>query len=358
MAMQLTSATALPPLARLSAPEDTLDLTDDPVLLQLQPDALEIAENGAEEMAQLRTLFANRRDFEKKRGSLEENYDQVLETDAPEKIEKIVALLDAGEVSIESLLQYAGSLFPDPSDLVLVLTELLRQKKNQKVEQATLQAALEEAIQRAAPKTLKSGVNVALKARLFAARMSASPAQLRQCYRQFLENLELAVSLYQGWVNDFGADRRAQVVDFIESALFADMHAHDPSCTRPEFGGLLAALRQLRMLRSSDDRFVLSLKTAWQMDEQMSLLLLLALLQNPYEVRELIGQMLGDGLRMAAPRDRSVLIQCLLSGFRWIPEELFVLADAREHLLTELAEMADQFYRHELRHPTRRSVAD
>jgi len=267
MDMPLTSMTFLPPLTRLSAPEETLDLTDDPVLLETQPSAMEIAENGAEEMAQLRTMFANRRDFEKKRGALEENFDQVLESDASEKVEKIVALVENGTVSVDELLRYAMSLFPDESDLVLVLTELVRQKKAKGIKQATLEAALEQAIRRADPKRLKAGINVALKARLFGARMATSPAALRQCYRQFLENLDLSVSLYQGWVTDFGVERRAQVVEFIESALFADMHAHDPSCTRPEFGAVLAALRQLRMLRSSDELFVLTLKAAWGLDD-------------------------------------------------------------------------------------------
>jgi len=134
------------------------------------------------------------------------------------------------------------------------------------------------------------------------------------------------------------------------------MHAHDPSCSRLEFGAVLAALRQLRMLRSSDEKFVLSLKAAWSLDDRMSVLVLLTVLQNPYEVRDILTRMLGDGLRLAAPRNRSIVVQALLSGFRWVPAELFVLDDAREHVLTEIASMADLAYRTEVRSQSRRAA--
>jgi len=356
MAMHLNSLSFVNAPVRARAPEETLDTTDDPNAIAMPLDALELAGSGAEEMAQLRSMFATRRDFEKKRGELEENFDQVLESDVSEKVEKIVSQIDVGNLSVDELLQYAAGLFPDESDLVLVLSELVRQNKAKEIEDPVLQGALEEAIRRADPRRLKAGINVALKSRLFSARMAATPAALRQCYRQFLENLDLAVSLYQGWISDFGADRRAQVVDFIESALFADMHAHDPSCTRAEFGAVLAALRQLRMLRSSDERFVLSLKAAWGLDDSMSVLVLLTVLQNPYDVRDILYRILGDGLRLASPRNRSIVVQALLSGFKWIPGELFVLDDAREHVLSEISSMADLAYETEVRRVPRRNV--
>jgi len=215
MAMHLNSLSFVPLQPRALTPAETLSMDDDPAQPEEPMSALEMAGSGAEEMAQLRTMFASRRDFEKKRGELEENYDQVLESDVSDKVEKIVSRIELGQMSVDELLQYAASLFPDESDLVLVLTEMLRQNKAADIDQPVLQAALEEAIRRADPKRLKAGINVALKSRLFSVRMAATPAALRQCYRQFLENLDLAVALYQGWINDFGAERRAQVVDFI-----------------------------------------------------------------------------------------------------------------------------------------------
>jgi len=313
------------------------------------PSQFEIAQNGGEELSQLRSQLATRRDFERKRGAVEDNFDHVLENDVPGKIRKIVALAQSGTVSVDELLRYAMTLFPDETDLILILRELLENKKLKEAALAKVTEALEIAEAQSSPKRVKAGANVAYKARLHGARMAANPAALRACYRQFLENPSLRVALYQGWVEDFGVERRAQVVDFIEAALFADMHAQDPSCSRLEFGEMLQGMRTLRQLRSSDERFVLVLQAAWALQAESSVMLLLAVLQRPFELKDLLFEHLGEDVRRATLRRRSQLLQALLRGFKGVPVEMFDMEEARDAVLESLAGLADQAYALECR---------
>jgi type III secretion protein W len=348
--MRLTDTVWLRPLLAPGYSSKTPEAPSDELGDQTQPSLLEMVQDGAEELSQLRSLFASRREFEKKRGVAEESFDQILESDVTDKIDRIMALAESGEISAEALLRHAMALFPDDSDLVLILRELVRQKQARELVRGKLLAALQQAEAHAEPRALKAGINVALKARLFGARLAADPKALRQSYRQFLSSLELSCAQYQEWVMDYGVERRAIVVDFIEAALFTDMHALDPSCSRREFGDVLGALRQLRMLRSSDQQFVAALRCAWQMDEGLSLLLLLSVLQQPYSLQEILLELLGEPTRLATSRQRSLLLQTLLSSFKRVPAELFALDDARESVLTELLELADKAYRLESRH--------
>jgi type III secretion protein W len=343
--MRLTDAAPVRPLFLQPSSSKVREPPSDDVADPIQPSMLDIAQDGAEEMSQLRSMFASRRDFEKKRGVADESFDQVLESDAAEKVDRVVALAELAE----ALLRFAMEMFPDDSDLVLVLRELVRRKKVAEAAQAKLEAALEQAEAHADPKALKAGINVALKARLFGARLAANPQNLRQNYRQFLNSMELAGAQYQSWVTEYGVDRRVLVVDFIESALFTDMHALDPSCTRREFGNLMGGLRQLRMLRTCDLQFVRSLRAAWQMEDGLSLMLLLEVLQQPYALQEVLLERLGEDARQAVKRARSVLMQALLRNFNAVPAELFALDDARDFVLEQLAELADKAYRIECR---------
>jgi len=127
------------------------------------------------------------------------------------------------------------------------------------------------------------------------------------------------------------------------------MNALDPSCTRLEFRELLKALRQLRLLRSSDEVFVKTLLRVWEHDEALSVWLLLSVLQQPYDLPELLEQHLGPSMRDAAPSQRSRMFQALLSAFKQVDPEQYVLDEAREFVLSGLAAMADQAYRVEVK---------
>ncbi|MEX5487084.1 hypothetical protein IC611_22085 [Proteus mirabilis] len=54
----------------------------------------------------------------------------MAEDGADEKLDKVMLQFRKSGRSLQELLQYLRKMFPDPSDLVMVLRELLRKKKN------------------------------------------------------------------------------------------------------------------------------------------------------------------------------------------------------------------------------------
>ena len=75
----------------------------------------------ADDMANVATQFRNRREFEKKTNTSTENFDGVLDENAAKKAQKLIAISAVLETTVDQLLVQARSLFPDDSDLFLVL---------------------------------------------------------------------------------------------------------------------------------------------------------------------------------------------------------------------------------------------
>ncbi|MFI8718491.1 type III secretion system gatekeeper subunit SctW [Stenotrophomonas sp. NPDC077464] len=184
--------------------------------------------------------------------------DHVLDEQVDSKMSDLRALLD-GLRSPVQLLGLLKQFFPDPSDMLAVLRALLTDEELQELREL-LQAALEQLLAEQAAQgnaaAMRGGMNVAVKARLAASGNRFSARALRQSYRDFIGNPRDCVGEYAGWIATFGFDRRAQVVDFMEQALGADMYSLDPSASHLEFGQLLHQVRNLAVLRSADQLLV------------------------------------------------------------------------------------------------------
>ena len=85
-------------------------------------------ENSDEMAASLRSQFRRRGDFGDKFEGLADSFERVLDEDVVPKARQIQSLAKLAERSIEWLLAQARGLFPDDSDLVLVLRQLLQEK--------------------------------------------------------------------------------------------------------------------------------------------------------------------------------------------------------------------------------------
>lgn len=210
----------------------------------------------SDEMSAALAQFRGRRQFELKSDTLTDNFERVLDDDTVPKVRQILSLARLGDKPISWLLQMARKLFADDSDLALVLRELLRRKKLEKSTRQRLETLLQTVVAQASPKRMNAGINAALKARMFGASMAVRAALLRETYRDFLESDEGPVSCYQDWIALYGPLQRTNVLAFIEAALLTDISAQDPSCSRAEFGQLLARLNDLKRLRSADGLFI------------------------------------------------------------------------------------------------------
>ncbi|QNR97302.1 type III secretion system gatekeeper subunit SctW [Stenotrophomonas sp. 169] len=179
--------------------------------------------------------------------------DHVLDPEGPEKLAALrLQVRQLASVDVAALRALLMKLFADPSDAVAALRTL---RSSQELEDlAQVLAELEQELlggRDAQGRAVRAGLNVALKARLHAKPLAATPVQLRQTYREFLAYGE-PLDSYEEWIALYGFERRSRVVDFIEHAMAADMYALDPSCSRVEFGQLLQRVRQITTLRSAD----------------------------------------------------------------------------------------------------------
>lgn len=309
-------------------------------------------DNSDEMSASLRSQFRRRGDLGTKLEGMSESFERVLEEDVIPKARHIQAIAGQGNRSIEWLLQQARSLFPDDSDLVMVLRELLRQKEMPQLARQRLEVLLQQVLEQAPPKRLKAGINSALKARLFAKALSLRAALMRDTYRSFLESESGAAQSYEDWITLYGYQHRSSVLDFIEAALLTDIEAQDPSCSREEFGQLLKKLGDLKRLRSADVLFIQRLLrneliVRHNDQEPDWLVFLLGLLQYPDELQQMLAGVFGERLLLVEHRERGQLLQLLRLMCMALPVELFFDDQAMQRLAEQFTELADRVYAHE-----------
>ena len=307
---------------------------------------------SGEEMSAMLTQFRRRGDDDKKNGLLGDSFERVLDEDALPKSQQILSIAQTQGGLAELLLQ-ARSLFPDESDLILVLRALLRRRQLDALTQKKLQAALLEVETQAEPRRLKAGMNCALKARLFGKALLLSPALLRACYRNFLESDAASVSIYEDWIASFGYRKREQVLDFCESSLLVDIDAQDPSCSHLEFGNRLGKLNQLKLLRSAEMVFVRSLLNnpllCQHNDSEADwLLFMLMLVQFPSGIDALLLEVLGQPILLATHAQRATLLQTIRQACKLLPLALFSDETERPVLFEEFDRLADVSYHREL----------
>jgi type III secretion protein W len=159
--------------------------------------------------------------------------------------------------------------------------------------------------------------------------------------------------MYEEWITAYGHERRALVMEFLESALVADMLAQDPSCSRIEFGNLLGKLNELKLLRSSEALFIDSLLKdpvigAHNGRETDWLVFMLALMQAPEELDALLMDVLGEQVLLSSHAIRSRLLQTVRHACKALPTDLFVDPEAVDALWERFEQLAAVTYRHEL----------
>ncbi|TKK37727.1 YopN family type III secretion system gatekeeper subunit [Pseudomonas fluorescens] len=309
-------------------------------------------ENSDEMAAALRSQFRRRGDFGDKFEGVSESFERVLGEDVIPKARQIQGLAKLGERSIEWLLAQARQLFPDDSDLVLVLRELLRAKVMADATRQRLEAVLKQVVAQSPPKRLKAGINSALKAKMFGKALALRAALMRDTYRAFLESEGGATESYEDWVSIYGYQHRGSVLEFIEAALLTDIDAQDPSCSRDEFGQLLKKLGDLKRLRTTDALFIQRLLgdeliCRHSPDEPDWLIFLLGLLQFPDELEQLLHGVFGGRLILVEHSERAQLLQLLRMTCLALPLELFGDDDALQKVANQFTHLADLVFAHE-----------
>ncbi|MGJ7515631.1 type III secretion system gatekeeper subunit SctW [Pseudomonas baetica] len=309
---------------------------------------VQISDEMSAALAQLR----GRRLFELKSDTLTDSFERVLEDDTVPKARQVLNLARLTDKPVAWLLEMARSLFPDDSDLALVLRELLRRKKLESATRQRLETLLQTVVAQGSPKRMNAGINAALKAKMFGASMAVRAGLLRETYRDFLESDDGPLNCYQDWIALYGPPQRRSVLAFIEAALLTDISAQDPSCSRAEFGQLLARVNDLKRLRSADDLFIGSLLgdaliCRHNPHESDWLVFLFGVLAYPDELDQLLLGVLGDRVLLSAHHERSAVLQAVRRLSLQLPTPLFADEEAPLRLAQQFTRLADIAYAHE-----------
>lgn len=284
---------------------------------------------ATDEMSAALTQFMKKKIYEEQLANFLDGEEYVLEDQPIEKTDKVMEALKAATTHDYEVYSFAKKLFPDESDLVVVLRAILRKKQISENVRLNAEALLRKVNQETTKKFINSGINSALKAKLFGQALSLNPKLLRASYRQFLMAEDDAVDTYVEWIGSYGYQNRMLVTKFIKETLFSDINALDASCSSLEFGMFLNKLSQLLSLQSAEALFLKTLMNnpiikKFISAEDYWIFFLISLIKFPETVEELLKNALVTLPADANYKDKTLLLKAIYSGCTNLPFSLFI----------------------------------
>ena len=284
---------------------------------------------ATDEMSAALTQFMKKKIYEEQLANFLDGEEYVLEDQPIEKTDKVMEALKAATTHDYEVYSFAKKLFPDESDLVVVLRAILRKKQISENVRLNAETLLKKVNQETTKKFINSGINSALKAKLFGQALSLNPKLLRASYRQFLMAEDDAVDTYVEWIGSYGYQNRMLVTKFIKETLFSDINALDASCSSLEFGMFLNKLSQLLSLQSAEALFLKTLMNNPIINKFISaedywIFFLISLIKFPETVEELLKNALVTLPADANYKDKTLLLKAIYSGCTNLPFSLFI----------------------------------
>lgn len=283
------------------------------------------------------------------RKSEPENYnefDNVLDEEIDQKIDKVVNILSTADRITKHLVGELRKLITDDSDLVIVLRALIRRNRLHEKNRKKMIDVLSYVEQTTNEKRLKSGINVALKARIFSSKIDVKPYLLRESYRQFIETDLCEIQIYSSWISTYGTQHRKIILQFIENATITDINSNDPSCSRIEFSNLLARLNQIKTIKSCDEFFVVSLINYYKSKAIPFLELNIALffigaLEEPNATGDFLDLLLKAD---SSNEDKGKITQLIYNLVKKLPLYIFINENDKEIIKDQLIEKLNTFF--------------
>ena len=226
------------------------DQAENPPVLNLQ----EELSSAAEEMADILSAFGCFSKAGRKNDSADNDFfSSMLEDQGDEKLNSLIRQV-AKLHDLNNLLNFARQLFPNDSDLMLALREMLLSRKLSELQKKKIKESIADLEKFGDRKKMQSGINVGHLAKRFSEHggKSLSAQDLRNSYLNFLELDIPAGFIYKDWVDVYGYENRTRLLAFTLSALVADMKANEPGIHTSEFGPLSAKLSDARVLHTLD----------------------------------------------------------------------------------------------------------
>lgn len=318
--------------------------------------------NAAEEMADMLSTFGRFSKSGRKNDNLENDFlSAMLDEKADEKCELLVKQVVKMSFNNNELLKYARNLFPNDSDLMLVLRELLLSRRLSTQQKKSVEAAIQELGQFADTPKMQSGMNIGRLAQRFIATQgeycNLSASELRASYLRFLA-LELPGSyVYQDWIEQYGCHNRQRLLAFTLNALVTDMKANEPGIHFDEFGPLCRRLSEARVINSLDlmlnARFAafpfreqLNNKGVLLSEDNIVSLYMGGLLE--YEkFKGLLKKFNHEFMSTLRLKNRATVVQALRMIFSLTPEGIYADPVFRQSLLEFISSLLGSFYESE-----------
>lgn len=334
------------PQNRSAAGQPVFDAGEEALPINLQ----EEMSNAAEEMAYLLSALGRFSKAGRKNDSADNDFvSSMLEDLADEKLDTLIKHVTKLR-DLNNLLNFARQLFPDDSDLMLALREMLLSRQLSELQKKKIKEAIADLEKFGDTKKMQSGMNVGRLAKRFSDGSGDSPMSakdLRNSYLNFLELEMPAGFIYKDWIDVYGYQNRTRLLAFTLSALIADMKANEPGIHFSEFGPLSAKLSDARLLHTLDQLLNESFAKfpfRGQMRHNQLMLgeadivgLYIAGLVDSDEFKLALKEFSKNFMSLLLLKQRSMVIQELRNVYNMTPEFFFVDTLYREVIVNHLA---------------------
>lgn len=319
--------------------------------------------NAAEEFADVLSTFGRFSRMGRRNDNVENDFlSSMLEEKADEKHDTLIKQVSKLLLNSDALLKYGRSLFPNDSDLMLALRELMLSRQLSALQKKKIKEAIVDLEKFADCSKMRSGMNIGRLAKRFSEmdgqqRMSAR--ELRACYLRFLE-LDLPGSfIYQDWIEQYGCHNRKRLLAFTMNALIADMKSTEPGIHFDEFGPLSDRLSDARTIHTLDlllnEQFsALSFRESLKneiklMDEHDIVMLYLNGIVESHKFEDSLYNFNNEFMRNLLLKQRATVIQTLRGIYNKTPERMYVDPACRQHLLNFISSLLTSFHENERR---------
>lgn len=309
-------------------------------------DLQEELRNSAEEMADILSVFGRFSRMGRKNDTAENDFaSSILEDKLDEKLDTLIKQV-AKLRELSNLLNFARSLFPNDSDLMLALRELLLSRQLSELQKKKVKEAIADLEKFVDRQKMQSGVNVGRLAKRFSKRKGnkkISAKSLRNSYLGFIEQDVPVGFIYQDWIEQYGCENRTRLLSFTMAALVADMKANEPGIHVAEFGPLSNKLSDARVLNTLDQsllaRFAeLSFREQMKnqqllLDEEHIIKLYMTALTDFDDFDSALQTFSQDFMSNLFIRQRAEVLQVLKNMFNLTPDFLYADVDYRDFVL-------------------------
>ncbi|WGO83858.1 type III secretion system gatekeeper subunit SctW [Arsenophonus apicola] len=347
---KINSSVLLSQLPKTQQPSDIETTKPTAMVVNHHHQLLDIMDDMSMAMSQ----FNRRQDLQKKQQDSSDITSRILEDNVDKKLATAIKLLNNQKNKLADILTLLRQFFPDDSDFVSVLKELLRRRYFSAALALEIEAEINSLCQGShqRAKATRAGINIALKAKQFSYQTALSAMQLRQLYRDFISQDIEPLWFYEEWVNQYGYDKRFLIIDFVLQSLLCDMQALSPSCSfMPEFAVYLSSLGRIKQLSSADKIFFAycsNLPFLIQPDAQVSWLpIFIKGLSDPEAMMMIIQDIIANKQLTIVITQHILLLQQLMTAFKSLTIEIYLSPEIREKTQSYLLALLDLLYQKE-----------